>query len=76
MCSKSAYEIRKTRRNWNTGATAGSEDMPGKSLTERQRPRDQRNTLAYDFVHLFNVMPEKLRQTGAVQNQTAKHNLN
>ncbi len=28
----------KTRRNWNTGATAGREDMPGKSLFSRSAP--------------------------------------
>jgi len=33
--SKSADEIRKTRRNWNTGTKEGNEDMPGKSLFSR-----------------------------------------
>jgi len=32
ICSTSAEEIRKAKRNWNTGQR---EDMPGKSLLSR-----------------------------------------
>ena len=80
MCSKSADEIRKTRRNWNTGATAGSEDMPGKSLFSRSATIGSwnfRSLLSMEFWHTYlTAWPEKSGKGYAVQDQVAKPHWN
>ena len=60
----------KTRRNWNTGATAGSEDMPGKSLFSRSAPVCiSSSCLAWNFKTYMKRYPHRKSRQGFCSRQ-------